>query len=215
MVTCPICLSADRFECEEGGRWGGDKTRFDCEVCGSFLVSGSAQQSVLRPDSDLPRMVRSILSHRNRLLTDSLRNNDDVPVITTYSVEDLINEKAKLPSPSQQSINALRYIAEKVQDNFEPLPSTPPKFQALIGAPNRRYSDMVVRSLGERGLVTYVDASDLKNSKAVVNIDLTPQGWDLAESEIRGQVNSSYGFIALKFGDVTPDFPPSAIRVRP
>lgn len=202
MAECPICLSADRFPCEKWGGGRADGTRYDCDVCGAFMVTRSAEVGSLHRDSaDFPLILRAVLSHRTRLKTESLANSDNVPIIDSTLVSNLIEEQPRLPSPGQQMIAALRYVGEQVLSTFQPIDNLSPSFQALIGAPNRRFSDKMVRGLGDRGLLTFISAEDHENPEAIIYVDLTPQGWELFEDERKGKLSSSYGFIALKFND--------------
>ena len=206
MADCPICLSADRFSCEEWPHGGVDGKRFECAVCGVFIVARSAAGGSLHRDSDhFPLLLRAVLSHRTRLQTEGLANSDDVPIIDSAVVRRLIDERPSLPSPSQQTLSALRYIGEKILTTFQPIDDLPPSFQALIGAPNRRFSDRIVRGLGDRGLLTYLTAGDMQHQEAVLDVDLTPQGWEIFEEEKKGKLSSNFGFIALKFNDPVLD----------
>lgn len=206
MAECPICLSADQYPCKEWQAGSGDGTRYDCDVCGSFIVSRSAAKGSLHRESDnFPLLLRAVLSYRTRVQTERLANSDDVPIIDAGLVRKLLEEQPRLPSPSQQTINALRYIGERVLTTFQPIDDLPASFQALIGAPNRRFSDRIVRGLGERGLLTFIPAGDMQHQEAVIDIDLTPQGWELFEDESRGILTSDYGFVALKFNDPVLD----------
>lgn len=215
MVDCPICLSLDRFQCNQSSGFSARGTRFDCDVCGSFIVTREASEDFLRDKNrKLPLVVRAVLSHRTRLITDGLRNADDVPVISTELINGVIDSRAKLPSPGQQGVNALLYISEEIEKTFEPIEELAPDFQARIGSPNRRYADRIVRDLGQRGLLTYISAGDMQNPDNVMEIDLTPQGWDRMEAEKRGRISSNFGFIALKFGDSVLD-PLLADHIKP
>jgi len=212
MATCPICLSADGFPCEEGGRTGLDGTRYDCEVCGSFILSRSASLSSER--EDLTKVMRAVLSHRVRLMTDSLGNFDDVPVIQSDTVRRLIEEDPRLPSPGQLATNVIRIVGDHVARVFDTIDALPAAFQARVGAPNRRYADKIVNELVHRGLLSGIDAGTLQHPDEVIDIDLTLAGWEVFEAERKGKIASSFGFIALKFGDSILD-PLLADHVKP
>lgn len=212
MSECPVCLSVDRFSCQEWPQRGVDGARYDCEVCGTFIVTRSANLSSQR--DDFTRAMRAVLSHRTRMKTDTLGSRDDVPVIGSDTIRRLIEDRPRLPSPGQQATNVIRFIGEHVGEEFESIDRLPASFQAIVGAPNRRYAERTVRELMERGLVTGISAGDLQHPDVVINVDLSLAGWEVFEAQQRGDVVSSFGFIALKFGDSTLD-PLLANHVKP
>lgn len=202
MISCPICLSRDGFLCNKWDTTTLDGDRFDCEVCGSFVFSRSALASSYE---DFSTPLRAILSRRIRLQTDSARPKDEVPVVGTFDIEQLIKERPSLPSPAQQAANIIRYIGDYVTESVQPLQKFPPTFHAIVGAPDRKSADKIAKELATRGVVTATDVSDLKNPHSLIQIDLSLAGWEIFEAEKRGITKSKSGFVALKFGDETLD----------
>lgn len=203
VVDCAICLSRDGYDSQASRYENRDADLFDCPVCGRFAASRNALIESLSPENPrLSRLLRAVLSHRNRLKNSRTRNID---VIMTYDVEKLIEDSPSLPSPAQQAVNAIRFIGEQIQQNFQPLGSLPASFQAFVGAPTRQYALKLVRELSDRGLLSFVDSSTLSNRYDVSQVDLTLGGWERFEGEKRGEFASNVGFIALKFGDTVLD----------
>lgn len=202
MSQCPVCLSRDGFPCQKWGGFAGDGTRYDCEVCGSFIYSRTAETCQF-PHFSAP--LRAVLSRRLRLKTDSLGSQDNVPIVGTHEIKELIEKRPSLPSPAQQAANIIRYIGDYVGLEAKPLHEFPAGFHPRIGSVDRRTAEKITRELMERGLITGIDASDHQNEFAVIDLDLTLTGWEVFESEKRGNTSSRSGFIALKFGDQTLD----------
>lgn len=202
MATCAICLSSDGYSCEQTHSGVGDGARYDCAVCGSFIVTGSAQSGALASkNGDLSKVMRAVLSHRIALANRNLEGRDEIPKITSYTISQLFDEKPRLPSPGRQAINAIRFVGEYVIKEMEPISNLPPSFHSLIGSPHRRASEKIVRELMDRGVLTGIPVETMQHPDEVIDVDLSLAGWDAFESELRGQVSGSYGFIALKFGD--------------
>lgn len=205
MAACAICLSADGFSCD-AQNVGGGNVRYDCSVCGEFIVTGSAGVGPLgSANSELTKVMRAVLSHRTRLARDRRVNSDDVPVINTVTIRGLLEECPRLPSPGQQATNAIRFVGEHVSNELESIKKLPAKFQAVIGAPNRRYADRTVRELINQGILTGTLTGEMQHPDAAINVDLSLLGWEGFEAERRGQISGSHGFMALKFNDAELD----------
>lgn len=203
MTDCAICLSRDGYDSEVTRYGSRDASIYDCPVCGRFAVSRNAIEESLRStNTRMSRLLRAVLSHRNRLKNSS---SGELDVLLTYDIEKLIEGSPSLPSPAQQSMNAIRFVGENLQRDFQPLSSLPPSFQAYIGAPTRHYALKLVRELADRSLFTFMDSKTLGNPYDVSHVDLTLAGWDQFEGEKRGKFASNVGFIALKFGDTILD----------
>lgn len=199
MADCIICLSRDGFDCSVGPFGSRDASLYECPVCGVFGASRNAIGESLNPENvNMGRVLRAALSHRIRT---NMKDGCDPVLLMTHDIEQFVQSNPKLPTPSQQSLNAIRFIGEILQESFEPLGSLPPSFQAAVGAPTRQYSLKLVRDLARRGLVEYVDAKTMGKPYNMISIDLTLDGWDLFEKERTGQLSTDIGFIAMKFGD--------------
>jgi hypothetical protein len=125
--------------------------------------------------------------------------------LATYLLDDFFAADPRLPPPSDQATNIIRFIGERVEDSGVPVEILPASFHASIGSPNRASACGIVWQLKQRGLVEAMDFPDKDNPHDFHSLDLTLDGWEQYEAEKRGQVAGSYGFIALKFGDEVLD----------
>jgi len=193
-IGCPVCETSHcTLTAQNGGR-----TCFACEVCGEFDVASSALAGKLDPQKNLlARQQRAILSHRIRQANDAGR---DAPLVTTYELDDVI-ENGRLPSPSQQATNIIRYVGERVTETGRPLGDVPLGFHASVGAPNRGFAMRIAKQLVRSGYLEAIDCGDLTDPDEIMEVDLTLAGWGEFENEQRGLVSGNYGFIALKFND--------------
>jgi hypothetical protein len=116
-------------------------------------------------------------------------------------LNELASSEPRLPTPAAQATNIIRYVGERVSEHMVPLQEIPLSFHASIGAQTRDFAMLVARELITKGLMTGIEASTYDAPNDVFNLNLTLAGWEIFESERRGQTAGSYGFIALKFGD--------------
>lgn len=203
VTSCPICLSADGFGCTVEPFGTKDACLFRCRVCGTFAVSRTALDDY--HDLRMPgmtRVKRAAISHQ---ICSSAARAPEPWMLTTYELESLISEGLPLPTPGQQAVNALRYIGDRVTEEGEPIEYMPPDFTALIGSPSREFACNLVMELRDAGLVSGTFLEVLNGPVQVQNLSLTLAGWEKYESERKGELSGSYGFIALKFGDDTLD----------
>jgi hypothetical protein len=140
---------------------------------------------------------RAILSHRVREANDA---RGITPLLKTYEVEDVI-ANGRLPSPTQQAINVIRFIGDRVAASGSPISNLPASFHAAIGSPNRNSAMSIARQLLHAGVIKAIEAGDMQSPDEIIQVDLTLAGWAEHEKEQRGQASGGYGFIALKFGD--------------
>lgn len=200
-MNCAICLSSDGFPCEQR-QPSVDGIYYDCEVCGSYLLTNSASRGAIHPDGEhLTVIMRAVLSHRVRLANYRMEDGGDFPTVNSRTIDHLIQENPSLPTPAQQATSIIRYIGDAVNKTGEGIGRLPPSFHATIGSPNRRFAEKLVRELLGRGLSKGVPAGDMQHPDAVIGVDLSLSGWEAFEAEKRGQVSGSTGFIALQFGD--------------
>ena len=213
MTVCPICLSVDGFPCTEGETWGRANVRHTCEVCGIFGTTLEAREDFLGAERQrTTRYSRASLSHWTRERQAKL-NRDDIPVVTTELVEAAIADKLSLPNPAEQAINIIRFVGEETRLSGEGLPFLPPKFHAIVGSVRREFACNLVSELVDQGKLAAIDASDTSGYNAI-DVRLTLSGWNIYESELKGEISGNYGFIALKFNDSVLD-PFLSEHIRP
>lgn len=198
LVSCPVCESADGYSCTREQYGNRDAALFRCEVCGTYAVT----RTVLDDHNDLringfTKVKRSALSHRLRVGQSSSR---EPRMLTSYDFNDDALRELVLPSPIQQSANAIRVIGDHVSENGEPLSSMHPEFGALIGSPSYIAAFELLEELKSYGLITALSRR-LMSEVVMQDVNLTLQGWQRYEEEKRGMISGNYGFIALKFDD--------------
>lgn len=196
-IGCPVCQSSD---CEIVNQ--GINPSYDCQVCGSFSLSGSVANGVLHPDATyLGAIQRAVLSHRIR----EANNAGGVGLLlTSYDVEEVL-ASARLPTPAQQAINIIRFFGDQVTISGRPVQGVPQHFPATVGSPNRAFAMKIARQLRDDRLITAIDCSTYGSPHEIMDVDLTLKGWAEYEKERRGKTSGGYGFIALKFGDSVLD----------
>lgn len=198
-TSCPICLSGDGYGCTVEPFGTKDASLFRCAVCGEFAVSRSAlddYQQLRMPG--MTRVKRAAISHQIRI--GGARTSGPW-MLTTYELESLIREGLPLPAPSQQAVNAIRYIGDRVTEDGVPIEFLQPEFSAHIGSPSREFACNLVVELRDHGLTTGMFLTDINGPSHIQDLSLTLAGWDRYEAEQRGRISGNYGFIALKFGD--------------
>ena len=196
-TVCHVCRDVSvKEEFSQGHR-----TYFDCENCGYFGASGSLLATQLTLDE--PRMTKvqyAALSHRIRQVAEVTKNGEDVLVLTTHSLEEML-PNLQLPSPSEQAINILRFFGDQIQTSGEPSRNPEKSFVAKVGAANRASALRIVRQLADDGMLLIANRSYQMTADEPDGIDLSLKGWAQWEAERRGQLAGNHGFIALQFGD--------------
>jgi hypothetical protein len=121
-------------------------------------------------------------------------------MLTSYDFDDAALRELVLPSPLQQSANAIRVIGEYVSENGVPLQSLTPDLSATIGAPSREAAFELLEELKSYGFISAL-SQRLLSDIVMQDVNLTLSGWERFEAERKGKISGNYGFIALKFGD--------------
>jgi len=197
-TSCPVCLSADGYLCSAERYGDRDATLFNCQVCGRYAVTRTVldDHDGLRING-LNKAKRAALSHQLRLSQMAKR---DLRMLTSYDFDEAALRDLVLPSPIQQSANAIRAIGDYVSEHGEPIDELGPEFSALIGAPSRVSAFNLLQEIKDYGLITMI-SQQMLNGFVAMDINLSLKGWEHYETEKRGKISGNYGFIALKFGD--------------
>lgn len=200
-TLCPVCRDPEA-QCEITEELA-NRTAFECSVCGSFVVAGSALKGKLHTGTEvwLNKLQHALLSHRVREINDG---GGEPPLLTTYDVDQVISS-GRLPSPAQQAVNIIRFLGDRISESGNPVRELPPHFHASVGSPNRDFALRICQQLAARGLVSAMDTATFDSPYDVMQVDLTLDGWERYESERRGEVSTRRGFIALQFGDEVLD----------
>lgn len=195
---CVVCKTAS---CMKIGS-SGERTRYECEVCGRFDASGTVLEDKLDTQHDhLTAIQRAVLSHRIREANNAHR---PTTLLTTYVVDDVV-ANGRLPTPAQQGINIIRFVGDCVAESGKPVSNLPHSFHAAVGSPNRNFAMSIARQLMNAGLIKAAVAGDMQSPDEIIQADLTLSGWEKYEAEQRGQLSGNCGFIALQFGDAALD----------
>ena len=196
-TVCPVCRDVSvKVETSQG-----DRTFFECECCGHYGASRSLLSTTLDLDRcNLTKVQHAALSHRVRQATDATKAGDDVLFLSTYSIDEML-PNLRLPSPSEQATNILKYFGDQVQISGEPARNPERAFVAQIGAANRPSALRIIRQMADDGLLLISNRTFQMTAEEPDGIDLSLKGWELWEAERRGHVAGSHGFIALQFGD--------------
>jgi hypothetical protein len=196
-TVCPVCRNITIITEYPYG----DRKFFDCENCGNYGASGSLLASTLTlTERRLKSVQYAALAYRVRQATDAVKQGDDIPVLTTYTIDAML-PNLHLPSPAEQAINIIKYFGNVVQESGEAARNPGKHFVAKIGAPNRPSALRIIRQLADDGLLLISNRAFNNTLDEPDGIDLSLRGWSQWEAEKRGKIAGSHGFIALKFGD--------------
>ena len=176
----------------------GDRTRFSCEMCGEFEVTGSVLEDSdgLGPGNTLSSVKRAALAHQIRRAW----NAGNRPLITTDWLHQFI-ATAKLPSPRRKAIGIIRFIGDSVAASGNPLQILPSGLWTIVGSPTPLFAGDLVKQLYEGDLLSGAEASIL-GSFSLMQANLTLAGWERYElTKKQGRLSGNYGFLALKLND--------------
>ena len=110
-------------------------------------------------------------------------------------------------SRTAQAINLILYIGDKVKESGKPIDRLN-DFAESIGAPSEESANKLLEELSGKGIVIRFKLARVLGHGAThdgttfANVDLTLDGWERYDAEKRGQLDGSYGFIAMQFGDL-------------
>lgn len=202
---CPICLCANGIKCKNFSTQR-DSYGFTCEACGSFEISKTAYVSFFENGlSKLTPVQRRYLSH----LLCTYSGTDEAIIITASWIEKFLTN-SYLPTASIQASNLIRLLGDKVRETGVGHFIDDVIDSVRIGAFNIPMFNNLRTELEKQGLIKSLESDTIPNPRAEGVIKgnrygLTLEGWERYEEERQGLVAGKYGFIAMKFGDVTLD----------
>lgn len=180
-IKCPICRNEHGGACTSTPHGDGDW--FTCEICGQFIVTRSLQAVLShKDDTTFPRPKRAAFSH---LLRRSWDEHQKPFFMTTTWFDDYL-PTARLPTPSEQAINIIRWIGDHIAVTALPIPRLGAEFYARIGAATPRAAHKVTEELISRGLITAMVSKAIGAYTHMQDVDLTLSGWAQYESEKPG-----------------------------
>jgi hypothetical protein len=178
--------------------------RVDCPACGRFAISEDAWEDFLDPQSapghKLSAVQRANLSHRLRKASA-----DDKPKIDSEFLERFIADDARGATPAEQAENLLQLVGDEVSKTGQRIKSLPNDLYAAIGSPNPTFAGELAIQLVEHGLLFGIPNKTMSAPPGMLNITLSLDGWERYQATKKGRFASSYGFIAMKFGDSVLD----------
>ena len=205
LQVCPICLNKHSDPANVIHASGG--YRVDCPVCGLFGIPEEAWDDILDPQTgaeyQLSELCRAQLAHRIR--TGNTSRTSNTINVTHGFISDFIADGCPGPTPAEQATKIIKYIGDEVSRSGQRLKTLPVEFFAIIGAPNPTLAGELTMELNIRGLIDGMPLKTLNTPPSLLNVNLTLDGWEQYEAEKRGEIDSNYGFIAMKFGENTLD----------
>ena len=172
---CPVCDQLWGASCSELPSSDRDASRFQCEVCGTFHISGTALATTFDPaNSALTEIQRAYLSH---ILCTSTSQGAS-PTIDTNWLRDVLATPS-LPNPAVRATCAIRHIGDEVTRTGRPISKLDARFPATIGAPNFESAARLLEELSHRSLVRLGNSSTLHGYTFHTDVDLTLSGWEI------------------------------------
>jgi hypothetical protein len=191
-MACAVCEGrADR---QPGV---GDFARYDCDRCGTFVLTGSGE-AVLPGQLAVAPIRRSLMSHALRRIHNS--RPERPPRISGEDASSYWSI-GRLPSPNQLADNLILWIGTAQETPLVRAATTIPALAATIGLP--------VVAGGDKPSLEWLDA-ELQPANLYRNYDmpngqirrqLTLNGWSRFEELRRKAIDSRTAFKAMQFGD--------------
>lgn len=162
MRPCDVCSTL----CESGSH--GDMRQYRCPRCGPYHITGTAaavlKGRTYKPNGAMNDLVVAKASHWIRTHTTV----DEWIVIEEQMIDEVVAQK--LPSPSGQLSNLLRWMSEEAgEDHFQILEFSEMDVCSIIGAASEEGAGAILENAERSGLIV---------SLAVDNFSLTNLAWE-------------------------------------
>ena len=191
MTQCPVCgLTLVKQS--------PSSPKFDCERCGPFDLTGSAEQSL---PSEFSKGLhrRALMSHKIR----RMQRPNQPPLITTYTMESFWIEDALPPAP-RQADDLILWIGDN-----QVAPETPQRaplhfLGAWVGA---SLANQKNPTAGTRWLIKYLEDEKLlgagpkSGASDVMLLQLTMPGWHRYAELKERRIETRTAFMAMQFED--------------
>jgi nucleoside 2-deoxyribosyltransferase len=181
---CPICGLSNQ---EVLRQWDyGDKVRFDCERCGQFEISRTAESIAKNNQKD--KAISAWLRERNLL-------GVEIPLLTTNFISEIFKNIPKF-TPLEKQEKLLKAISILSDYPGKPISLSPVSDASLAWAKNQTEFKYYLDSLIERGL--------LKNARETYDdpdifVIITGMGWEFLESNENKHEDKLQCFVAMSF----------------
>lgn len=191
------CILCGYDSTESEMRLGGSVS-IDCQNCGKYSLSGTAETIIEQWQSEDIKKLR-LLSHKVRKAQG--KEGSRLKVIS-YSLDIIKTEN--LPTPVEQMDNLILWMGENSLPG-ENKTLRPDTHQAILGAyDDTGFHFIVSAMIGKRG-----SSSVLLNGEMTLGSEtcatLTIAGWERYERLKKGTVKSRKAFMAMKFGETDLD----------
>jgi len=204
-VQCPVCLGRDGLTCTSMPRKG-DSSAYRCQGCGDFSITRTALvNSFNERSARLTDAQRGTLRHRLRLASDT-----GSPITIESQWIEWFEQNARLVSIRDQANMLISLIGDEMNTSGRPFMLNAAKIAPLIGSVDQAQVQLLVQELTERGLIRSngqgaLPTTDGSRAKNLPLYSLTFDGWDLHETQRKGETAGRFGFVAMKFHDPVLD----------
>ena len=177
---------------------GADFSRFDCDRCGSFALSGSAEVDLPEQLDQVP-LRRSLMSHTLRRMQQP--DGAHLHIIRTDDLPSFWRQD-RLPTPQQQADALIFWTGDHQPAIFEFAEIAAPALAALIGLQIAPRGDggglgWLFDQLKDRNLFKNTDRGSGR-----IGLMLTMDGWEKYEDLRVKHPESRTAFMAMKFNDI-------------
>ena len=196
--VCPICEIRNL----EYARSDDPGTHYRCPFCGEYLLTREVDSRMHRSGDqlDLNSVQRAALSCRIRR---NITPNQMLRI--TMELIDEVRSEHTAYNPIMYVNDLVRHVGDHVSTNGTPITSLSGEdVQRVVCAPSEEIIIQMMKELFDDGLMNYSEVSSF-NSPSYRDVTLTFRGWERYTAEKRGQIHSSYGFIAMRFFDNPKD----------
>lgn len=210
MQSCIVCSTPNARRQTGDGDW----TRFDCQRCGSFILSGTAESALESALVEMP-LRRSLMSHTIRKMQRP--KDSHLRIIGSNELPSFWSDE-RLPSPLEQADRFLLWLGDNQASPIEWAETTASVIAATVGTPVSPGGDSqgwgwLHSQLEPKGLYRLVGGEG-----GNVRLMLTMNGWEKYQSLRDQRVNGRIAFMAMKFNDTVLDeavkkcFKPATLR---
>ena len=192
---------------------GADIVKFDCERCGSFVLSGTAETALPQLLDEVP-LRRSLMSFTLRRMQQP--NGAHLRLISSNDLASFWRQD-RLPTPQQQADALISWTGDNQPSTFEYSETTPTALAAQVGLQIASRGDgaglgWLFDQLKDRNLFR------IDNRGSRIGLMLTMPGWQRYDELKIKRTESRFAFMAMKFNDpeldrvVTEYFKPAVAR---
>lgn len=176
----------------------------NCNRCGDYLVDMvgtiSLEQGGL---ANITTVDRAAISHQIKRGLGTPRVFDGrLPVVDRETIGVWNQRPPKLPMPSQQRRNLIRFVGDEERAHGGSVTLSNLQASGIMGTASNGATEALLVNMMHVGLVTcqLIHGTEEDEFK-VIQLRLTIDGWDEWERTHAGQSRSRDGFIAMQFGD--------------